>query len=430
MEQKNEKQLIFFKDLLFTALYRWKIALIVGIVLALLLGGFAVMSSGDTVSMAGSSMTPETEHRVEQLKANQKRLEGLIEGYELYLENSPLMAIDPYACYKSGVYIYAEPTAQGDMSRVEATDAVLRAYRSHFLRAESTEALATQFEIDPLYFQSLVTYDTTYDNCLGIVLWSDAQETADGYVQALTALFNDYTAANQDIPHEIILVPILSGPVADMTALDAQNTATQRLTNMKNELTSVKTEINRYAPTQLTAGSSNPVLFAIIGGVLGVALVVGIAWVAHICGGKIYSGRVLQNRTDIWVLGSLQGQKKRNFIDRWLRKLEGRAQHTAPDAVAVNIRNLCRDAKKLLIMGNFDPEAITGLTKKLEDAGIACVVCPDPAAKADALEALPTCDKVVLVETCAQSRYEAVEWAIKTVEDHEKSLLGCVLIDG
>lgn len=430
MENKNEKQLIFFKDLLFVALYQWKKILIVGVVLALLLGGFAVLSSGSTVSLAGSSMSPETVHRVEQLKANQERLEGQIEGYTTYLENNLLMTINPYACFKAGVYLYVEPTGGDEIGRYEATDVILRSYRTYFLGTEATEQLSTKFNMNPLYFRSLVTYDSSYENCLGILFWAGDEETAVAYVEALSALFNDYSETNQAISHTLTLVPHLAGPVADVSVLDSQNSAIQRLTNMKNELTSVETELNRYEPTELTAGSSNPVLFAIIGAFLGACLVAALAWVAHICGGKVYSARVLQNRTGIWVLGSVMGQRKRIGIDRWLRKLEGRAQHTAPDSVAVNIRNLCKDGKKLLIMGNFCADAMSDLIKKLEAGGISCVVCPDPSVKADALEALPECDKVVLVETCGESRYEAVEWALKTVKDHEKPLLGCVLIDG
>ena len=199
---------------------------------------------------------------------------------------------------------------------------------------------------------------------------------------------------------------------------------------MKNELTSVETELKRYSPTELESGSSNPLVFAVIGAFLGVVIVAVCAWLSYICGSKIYNAKVLENRTGIRILGCVAADKKRDPITRWFRKLDGRAMHTAPDAVTVNIRNLAKDAKKLLVMGNFQAEAMADLTKKLEEGGISCVVCADPSVKADALEALPDCDKVVLVETCGQSRYEAVEWAIKTVEDHEKPLLGCVLING
>ena len=63
MQQEHESQTIYFKDLLFRALYSWKIALAVAVVLALVLGGFGMLKSGDPVNLNTATLTPEMEQK-------------------------------------------------------------------------------------------------------------------------------------------------------------------------------------------------------------------------------------------------------------------------------------------------------------------------------------------------------------------------------
>ena len=51
MQQERECQTIYFKDLLFRALYRWKAALVVGVIFAILLGGVGVLKSRSSVNL-------------------------------------------------------------------------------------------------------------------------------------------------------------------------------------------------------------------------------------------------------------------------------------------------------------------------------------------------------------------------------------------
>lgn len=435
MEQKNEKQLIYFKDLLFTALYQWKKILIFGILLALLLGAAGMLAGDKPVTVGGISMTPQIQVKVDYLESQLTRLDTAIEQHKIYMTDSVLLNQDPYSISICGYFVYVQPQ-YADLVEAAAPEAdiaaLLRAYRSSVNNDDVLVPLAQQLGMECKYLQELITFDSTSTGYLGFLAkcndMDQAQAIADGLLQAAQA---STQAISQNVhAHTVSFIPLRSTPAYENTVAEKQSAAQKTLQTYENERQYLATELAKYAPTALTAEKTSPILLAIVGGVLGVCLVVGIAWLAHLGSSKIYSARVLENRTGIRILGCVQGSAKRDPISRWLRKLEGRATHSSFEAVAVNIRNRCQDAKTLLIMGCFRPEEMTPVTTALEQAGIRCVLCSDPAVKADALQALPDSDAVVLAEVCGSSRYDSVEWAMQTVADHNKKLLGCVLIDG
>ena len=68
MEQEKDTQKIFFRDLIFAALYHWKAFIVFMVVFAVLLGGFTVLAGQGTVTLAGTTLTPENNAVVEHLK--------------------------------------------------------------------------------------------------------------------------------------------------------------------------------------------------------------------------------------------------------------------------------------------------------------------------------------------------------------------------
>ena len=436
MDNKKEKQLIYVKDLLFRALYHWKLILVVALAFALLLGAFSVLTNKQDVSVGGLNMTPQTQAKVENLEFRLEKYNSLIDNLKNYIENSSAMQLNPYAVYTCGFHLCPTPLYETEITEAtpieQDTAMLLRAYRSMATSTEVIDAVAQQLGLDSQDLRNLITFDTSTEGALGIRIYGQTQEEAQVIADALVDISTAYhTQINQELhAHDLKILPFHFGPMYDSALVDTQNSAYQKLTNYENERLNIKNELDRYKPTQLTAESSNPLLYAVVGAIFGAFVVVCFVWLIHLGSDKIYSARVLVNRTGIRVLGCVDSGKKRFFVDRWLRKLEGRNTDGRTDALAINIRNRCQDAKSLLIMGNFSEKALSQLTGALEQAGIRCHVCNDPTLKKDALEALPSCDAVVIAETCGTSRYTQVEWAMETIDDHCKKLIGCVLIDG
>ncbi len=436
MENEKSTQLIFFKDLLFAALYQWKKALIAGLAFAILFGAWGVLSQDKSVSVGGLTITPEIQDKVASLEKRQQWLDLLIANQTEYLENTHTLNIDPYNVYTSGFYLYAQPQydAESVSQAQEAGDvsSLLYSYQSHLLSSQTVEAAAEALSLTTQDVLSMLAVSINSQKLLSCQVTAGSAEQAQVLAEFAAAAVSSHTAAlNQSVTaHSISITTCQTGPLYSSSIADQQTAARKKLTDYESERTSIETELKKYAPTELTPSNTNPLIYAMIGGVLGVCLVAGFAWLAHLGSSKIYSARVLQGRTGVCILGRASSGKKRCVVDRWLRKLEGRSASTDWSVTAANIRNRCDGITSLMVMGVFQPEALAPLTEKLALSGIRCTVCTDPAEKPDALEALPGCDGVVLAQLCGSARYEDVEWAMQIVSDHRKPLLGCVLIDG
>lgn len=431
MEQET-KRTVYFKDVFFAIVYRWKWLLIATLAGAILLGGFQMLASNRNTTLDSVSLAPENQIKVEQLQATLERMERNIEAQSAYLEHSVFMSLDPYAAYSAGIYLQVAPTEIIDAERyTHQMAALLRGYYAHLFAPEVLTQLGEEFQMEAAYLRELLSFDFSNESYLNIsVRGRDAQEA-----QTLRQAIIQIIEANRNViadtlgAHTVHCIPFAVGPRIDTGLFDTQNAAHQKLTTMKNTLVSAEAELDRLLPNGLTSGGMSPLLFALIGAVLGFCLVAGCAFVGHLASGKVYSARVLQDQTSLRILGCLPG-KQRNPIDRWLRKLEGRAQKDAAEAVATNICNRTKELPGILLLGSYEDAFLGPLVKALESRGKQCNVCADPANSAAAMDAIDKCEAAIFVATCGLTQYENAVWVKQTAQEYGKTLLGCVVIDG
>ena len=164
----------------------------------------------------------------------------------------------------------------------------------------------------------------------------------------------------------------------------------------------------------------------VLGAIAGILLVCAWAVLSHLASDKVYSGRVLTNRTGIRVLGAVAAGKKNSR----LRKLEGRAIQSDMDVVAMNISNYCNGKTSVLCLGQWADEQKNALGSALKELGIETCFEGSPLNSAAALKQLKQHDAVVLLSICGQSRYTHTEQEMQLIADQDKALLGCVLLGG
>ena len=433
MDSQQAERTIYFKDLVFSIMYRWRTVLVAMLVGAVLMGGMEWIGGSNEVTLNTVSITPENQIKIDQYRSTLERTQKLIDSHSVYLEQSILISLDSYAAYTAGIYasVYPMSEAEAEDAPYDQTAAILHAYRTGIMDTAAMEAIGKKHDIEQIYLVELITTEVTNTGILRITVRGRTPEEA----EAITASLKETLQSQQEnisqviMPHKLQMSSFHSGPVIDKALYDLQNTAQQRLTTLKNTATTTTTELNKLLPTQLQAGQAQPVLFAVVGAFLGAFLVAVIACVQHIGSGKVYSARTLKDRTGVRILGCVCG-KNRSSIDRWLRKLEGRTIYTQPDGIIANIVNRCTEYKHLLVFGCCDADMIRPLMDELTRSGIQCTLCPEPAGSVQAIKALPNCNAAVLVETCGESAYDDVIWTMETVGEYGKTLLGCVLIDG
>lgn len=435
MQQKSERA-IYFKDMLFAALYRWKWMVLAAVICAVLLGGMEFLSGGDTETMDATAITSETQLKIDHHRQTLQLAEVGIAAQEDYLNNSRLMSLNAYSAYTAGFHLYPCPASLQNVAEgtvpYDNTARILRSYAVFFTRADTIESLADDFGMEPKYMAELVRANITGTESLTVTVRGENPEEAARLATAVRGLIDNQTmAVNETIEaHDLTIIDFQTGPRVDSDLQSAQNDAQQKLLNLKNSRVTSTVELEKLLPSELMSGGPNPALFAVVGAALGIFLVAALACVGYIGSSKVYSGKVLREYTGLTVLGCVRSDKKRGPVERWLRRLEGRADYDKTDVAALNIINRFEDKKKLLIMGSYAEKTVASIIGLLQEKGITCILCGDPGESAEALKQLPGCDGVVLVETCGQSRYDDVIWAKETAEAQGKAPIGCVLIDG
>lgn len=446
MEQEKDLQVIFIKDLLFAALYQWRRILAAALVFAVILGGAALVSQSNSVSAPSSE---ETRQAAEKAYEEQKLLleekcdqtQKLIDSQEAYNTQSPVMLLDPY-----GVYIAtAELTVQTDYQILpgmtyqnpDNTNAILHAYVTLLNSNQTFQSLADAMDLNAKYLTELITLSNGGSSTRTLSITVTYHSTQ-GAEQILDILTDCAQAAESQIDQTMgeHSLNIVAGGVSqriDLSIADKQTAAINRLGTLQTTLADLQAQQEALQVPALSGSGISVkkiVLFCIVGAVLGAGLVACIAWVAHIAGTKVYSARTLKNRTGVRILACVPAEGKVHPIDRWLRRLEGRSLDEGQTALAVAaIRNYCLTGKKVLVAtGNGCTDRT--VPEALEKAGIQAVVCSSLTQDAAAVEALPGCDAVVLLEKCGCSRHADVEHSMELVADQGKQVLGCILLNG
>ena len=344
------------------------------------------------------------------------------------MRDSIIMNMNPYQVYQATANIYVEAETP------EIAIAVITAYQSYFTGnlAVSNDALLS--EVNTAYLKELVSYEivTAAGNMLTITVSYSDNEGVQQLMSALLAAANDATAyIQQEIaPHS---VSILSSPTILRTSQNLekrQSDYATSLATLKAEQETIQSELSALTSSS-NVTNTNPVIVAFIGAFIGAAIVVCFTCIRHLLTDKVYSARTLKNRTGIKVLGCIPFPGKRSKIDTLLRKFENRACHPEQAAVAAAaVIHHCRDAKHLLIIGNYDSAILAVFQDAFAQTGISVTDGKHILYSVVGTTALAECDAVLLLETCNQSLCADISKAVETIADHDKRLLGCVLIGG
>lgn len=455
MQQKNEQPMIYLKDLLFVVLYRWKTIITVALIFALALGGAKLFSGFSTLNSEESLKNHEKTQAIllekyEAEKASlQLRIDSMrqqVKNQNEYLANSVYMQLDPYNFYEGNLTLYFDTGYQimpgMEYQNLDPTDSVIFTYHSILNSEEVLLPLSQVIETEPQYLKELIFVEQQSQiDIMKITVRCPDRASAEKLMKALVEQINDIHAqvSGKHTEHQISIVNQTIQNVVDRSISDAQTNENIRMTTLVTELTDLQAQNDKLVKPVVyqidkTSALKDGVVYAVVGGVLGVFLMAFIFWVGHIGTDKVYSARSLKNRTGVKILSCISMTGK-TAIDRWLGKLEGRSTvdaQTQAQMLALDIHNRGSNIGHLLVCGSADaPErqvvlqALTAVMPgvQITDAGNAL---QDVAA----LESLSNCDTVLLLEQCNRSKYSTVTQQIEWIHDYNKQLIGCVLLGG
>ena len=416
MNKERDEQVIFIKDLIFSILYRWRKILIAAIVVAVLMGGLSAvlgLIGGNSDASSNSALRDSARSQAE------------------YLENSVLMNIDPHHVGKAtaNVSILAETfSAEGSNELTSYIGALLNGYSTAITNCLGTEEAAQALELTTADLLELVTVSTAIhgpaDGTLSVYAYHSDLEKAEQIIEYILEKLPATTEMLKDsVANHTTSTVTASGIRPDLTLLERQTKALKTLDDMRTALDRLPAE-----ETGITFSLKGILLNAIIGAFLGGCLAVGVILVSHFSSTKVYSARTLTAWTGIKVLSCAEGTRPKGAIDRWLRKLEGRAEETAlPVAATIAANYAVENADFLICADPACPEAVhKALVQKIPTAKLCGTVMED----ISAVEALPGCGAVLLVAVCGKTRYSDISRQMQLIHDQNKPLVGCIVIDG
>ncbi len=448
MDKKLEEQVIYPKDLLFAALYRWKAAVVLGLMLALLLGGLQLLKTPAAGAVDADAQAAyeealaEFEEEKAALKAFEEKYENEIAEQNRHLQDSVLFSLDPFAHYRGELWLYVATDYQVQPDQIyQVPDKARSLLVSYQAVLRSDAAVASLAESASLQWRQMYElYDVNYEIEAGAlrvdIRHSDAAVAKSLLDQILALAKQQQPALSKSVgEHELQVLHQGVELVSDAELVNAANDAWAQLGQLEEARVNVQAKIGALVPpAQPQAGGGSmkkAVIFAVLGFVAGFAVVAVCAWFAHMESDKVYSARLLRIRTGIKVLGTLKATKF-GLIDGAIRKCEGRDAADPADKatlLACDLHNRFPEGT-ILLTGSGSGEERKQLLQALCDAGVKAVDAGNILKDTQAVEALKQADAVVLAEKCGEATCTGVFQQMQAVEDYEKLLLGCVVLNG
>ena len=434
MEQERDMQTVFFKDLFFAILHKWKLMIVAILVGALLLGGLQFLDNLKAKRQTNLLAGEEISQR-EQLQQAIDNNDLRIETQQAYLSVSPLMSIDPNQVYQSTLvlYIHTNYKIQPNLTyqNPDSMPAILSAYQRVLSDGTVITRIAEQTELPAEFLHELITSTatTSHPGILSITVNAKDEQTSNMLLSALQQTMKDATETiiEQTADHKLTCQTYPAVMRSDSQIATLQEQALQRLASLQNQ----KTELQKMQTNiVISSDEASPILYAVIGAVLGIFVICAWSCIGHIGSKKVYSERTLKNHTGIKVIGRAPSTDHHSKAGLWLRKLEGRTTTTRSiDVVAANIRNQNIGAGGLLVIGAAPKTDREALQTALTNAAVTFTDGGDLLTEPTAFDHLATCSAVLLIEKCNHSTYEDIDRVMELVADQNKPIIGCVLLD-
>lgn len=371
---------------------------------------------------------------VSAVNDNFARMQTFFEGERNYVNNSIFMQIDPYAI--------CDTIVQYEISADDDSSYAVASYLGNTALAggEIFDGVAASFNTDSSYIKELirVTYNsdpysaqTAYtteiplcqvndSNPKGSVILTieaygtsremseavmDAVETAVDKAVSEYAGGTDFTVSRLSRVYQVTASDYISN--LQFETYDRLEKLGDILNSLKKQATQeiVKPALSDYTSVKSDSSkvaTSAIVKFALTGAFLGFVISSCVFVLIYTMSGKLITADRFKTMYAVNDLGSTD------------------------DMIAANIRNYASGARKILIAGKADADALASSLKgKLTDMEF--IPAGDIISNADARAKLTDCDGVILAEAIGQSRYEDITEELGIISAIGKDVIGAVI---
>lgn len=449
--------------MLIFALRRWRMMLVLGIVLGVLAGTgylYKGLSSWDSDITAYESVAADYNAAVEtyeqqkaQLQTEIETLMKSVEEQETYLEESVLMNMDAHNKMHASVDIVVRVdedvlSANGNNSNYDPTDSLLSLYTNSIRKTSDWDKISEISGVKTEYVKELVS--TWANNDGNIVSVSVSHPDKKVATQMLEEILTEMLGRHDEMAavvggHTLSPMKISAGIINDTDLLNQQTQAKDVLVTYNQKIADKQSAIDSLiAPEAISMSQPSKknllvkaILYAVIGFVAGICVIGALYCAIFIFDGKIHSEDELKDLNLVRSLGMFpRSEEKRAFaiVDRWLDKMSGldstMTTEQMKQLVALNIQNYAEGAKALLVTGSVGEDELNKihaiLSEQLPDKQID--VGADVQKNVESYKAAMDCEALVFVEKIGVSKYEAVVSEKIFADSLGKKVVGCILV--
>lgn len=402
------EQEINLADIFVRVLCEWKKAVIFSVIGAVLMAGYVLLTTMNPKPepLMNATQLAEAEARLQEIEnlltANEEKIEKekmAIEDLEVLIEINEMNITN----------------SESEIKRLEKSNEELRALEKIY-----------QIAVDATLEANIVDEDFTSD-VMGLTLRiADAQHAVYDNESRIEALNIEIVGYENEIEETL---------PKEIKKIEKQ---IKELEKDAKELEEEADEWEAKKEETFTPEFSfvKVVVFSALGAVVGLMGLCGYVVVIMLSNNKIYNAQVLESNFGLHILGTVSEgttAKKKNFLDKWIEKLNGINQNVSADSeaeiIATKIKTLSKTGKVMAI-GTVDVENIQHLVKIINnaggDTGIEIIAAGNPMYSTDTLNKLNEYELVV-VEIVNDTNSKELAKLMRFINKSEAKVLGTIV---
>lgn len=428
-----EEREIDLRLLVYKTLKCWRKALVLGLALAVLLGGYSLFKQNNADHSAAEleyqRILEEYSDSREKLAADIEELEAELTNKKDYSEQSSLMKIDAYNEYVANVHIEVEgETEEADV--IKAVDKL-----SNFASCgEMYKYVLGKTDVvdQSRYLIELISTRVNYDAAVLDISVIGATESDAASLASIIKEAVDSEAGKLSDVHCGSKTESVYSRI-DSNLANTQSSIRGGVKSIEDSIQAINEQLDGMTePTLSIPGISlkSAVKKSVIGFVAGALVVFGWYCVKYVISSKI-SGDDFWKAVNVPFLGSVftDNKRKENAIDRFIRKLCGYKEDLSYDAscvlVSANIAALQknRSEEKLALVGDIAPETAR---KVLSGTGVD--LAGDILTESSAVETLDNYDGVIIAVIEDVTGMDQIVHQAELLKSWGKTVVGAVSI--
>lgn len=458
-----EEREIDLRLIIYKTLKKWRNALVLGLVLALILAGaslvkdLGVAMNSQRMAELNAKYDEDVEDVAMQKAVIASQIDSLttsISRQQEYNENSMLMKIDPYCEYvgKLTVYVNAGYQIVPELSyqSKDPTPSILAAYDSYMTCGEMYDSIlsACSFVAGQKYLSEVLSSEVdSATSTIAVSVRCDSEEHAnvilDNVVEFLAQKKDEVTKSVGK--HEL---SVINRSVLQQVDLDLANVQKDNIQTIADKDAAVN-EL-RLQSEGLSAGGNPSLQYesgtiakraikkAVIGFVIGIVACFVWFCIKYVVTRKL-SGDDFWKFAGIAFIGSVYGEKKHRSalgrgIDKLVRKVCGMgedpdfADSCALVSAGVDALAARRDGESIALVGDVCKETAEAILAAPKASGRNVTFAGDTLCSADAVKALEGCGSVILVATEDVSDVDGIMQQLALFKSFGKEIIGAVSV--